>query len=710
MAEGLFSHLAFLSREHPVLLEERLGNPGWRILDRFTQEGFTSGYKGIMQTPEFPEPLKELLMRHLVAEYQVFRDAVPASMKRWLQEHLDLEALFPSVEGEDLLSGRWHAAPVILTANRAHLLYFMAGLVTRNTDLLIAPRRLAAGLGEDTLRAIESAAEAACRILPRKEGEFLCCYPLWAERDRTGIEGGSLGLPMALGFLAALSGEKSSGEILATGAIEREGAVGKVSGVDLKVNYAAEKRGFRAFLYPAENHIPAPYEGLDFLPVSNLREAWLFYSLYHPGRKRQLPIMSEMMENPVRFADNCGEMPAEWVEWTARNGLLDGVVKEAIGRMDLADSLVNSLESCIRGWKLENAAGISGLLDADGLDLLAKTSPAAAFRWSALSLSLANHRGDIEAADLWTERAFRFYDRARGCGPEIFADFHNYRLVSLQNRYRFGVQLPQALRDTLGDLESHYEINRKKGYPVHKKLGELYGSIAQNYGFCGTQYLDDTIQYAHKARRAFGDGEFPEQREDWLRQFNYVTYAYLDAREFRLAERALLQNLEMEGWEGFVQKIPGFSRWQHGLTARYLGDAREKGRAAEYLERMFPERSGRIEKRHPRQLWLYNLGRVAAALGDPQKAETLYRESLDLCLSEGFGPTVRVMALLPLSGLFKMGALDLERDAPLAGRVRDAAEKVNPGHFRAVVGKEDFSSALEAISENPQTLFPFSYR
>jgi hypothetical protein len=67
------------------------------------------------------------------------------------------------------------------------------------------------------------------------------------------------------------------------------------------------------------------------------------------------------------------------------------------------------------------------------------------------------------------------------------------------------------------------------------------------------------------------------------------------------------------------------------------------------------------------------------------------------------------MALLPLSGLWRLGELSRidVKSAEIA--VRKSADHLNPGYFRVLKEKE-FTAVLETVWQKPQSLFPFSYR
>jgi len=61
-------------------------------------------------------------------------------------------------------------------------------------------------------------------------------------------------------------------------------------------------------------------------------------------------------------------------------------------------------------------------------------------------------------------------------------------------------------------VEERYLTQCAGGCVVDRTLGELYGSICQNFGFCGPRYLSECEDHAQKAMQALGGGDVPETR------------------------------------------------------------------------------------------------------------------------------------------------------------------------------------------------------
>jgi len=348
----------------------------------------------------------------------------------------------------------------------------------------------------------------------------------------------------------------------------------------------------------------------------------------------------------------------------------------------------------------------------EAVERLKHVVPVSVFRWLTLNLAIANHMGDVASARMWENEAEAMVRQASMTDAESFANFCNHRVVGLShNRYQFEPELPPIVKRVLNALESQY---RSQGCvienPVNETLGAFYGTLAQNCGFCGPRHLAETQRYAALSRKAFGDGKAPELKPDWLRPYNYAAYACLDAREWTEAERNLLAYLQMEDWVQLWALLPGLSQWQHALLARFFADCETREEGLRYREWASRNQDHMVKQNHPWQLWCFNMGRVNWKTGRPDSATGLFRRSLEICLHEGMGPTVQVMALLPLSGLWKAGGLVRLEMASMEKKIRRAAVNLNAVHFDPLLRQPVFTKVLESVWERPETMFPFTYR
>ncbi len=705
----MIEELLFLSRTDPDMLKSRVCtdfHPSWRGMppDEFTSHAaaLVNGVAG---------KVRELIQNRLLAECLIFGEHCNEAADRLLYGHPEILNGLPDSVKECYSAWVWRHAPVIMVRNGEGLLrHFIVGR-PRDGECRgrLWPEWAGKLMDDECKTAISNAAEA-CRRLPDcpADASFFC-FPLAVPNGVIQFEGASLGLPLALGFLSTTAGAPMPGNVLATGGLDENGGVTPVGGLPEKIACAESRGG--ALIHPAENAVPEKNPYLTLLPVKTLSQAWMFARLYHPDSADRLTLFSAMLADARTFISNIGQVPPDWLDWARRQGATQKVMAEIEQTPALFSGLTDQFQSVVRASDTRLSEGVSGLVDEAGLAMARKTAPLAAFRWCGINLSLNNHRGRIDAADAWVRTADDLISRAKKADVEAVADFFNTALVARHNRYLFFPELPAELNTLLAMLERQYEIQCEFGCPVHMVLGRLYGSITQNFGFCGPDCFDRVEDCCARARKALGEENAPEFEAEWRRQYNYLTFACLDAGKLDRAERALHAYLDVTGWADLWDGLPSLGQWAHFLLARYLADAGDAALAGKYLAAL--EAGGWPPERiraHPWQLWRFNMGRIALALSDRAAAEDHFRKSLNLCVGNEFGPTVTVMALLPLSGLRRLDRLENADMSIAAQRVIPAAERLNGTYFKTVIAARDHVRTLDRVWERPSDLFPFSYR
>lgn len=708
-----FKHLEFLAETEWGLshLKEFLYQPNLGLWRSSSPDVCSDFYDAIKRRLRHDEQLINFLDLHLFTEALVYKDRAADWFLSWVREHIHIDRFLPEIPWSKSLCGHWCAAPVLLVHERAYLRYFILGLVSVPGEISLWPRWAERLMDESSRKGIMWA-EKACRDLHPAEGnQRLIGYPLTIDNQSIQFSRDSLGLPIALGFMALLTGEPISDELAATGLVREDGAVREVGQLSKKASHA-RNMGFRVFFFPADNHRPSEIKYPELLPIDNLQQAWMFARLFLPGRAAELLLMESMFKDPVAFINNCHTAPLEWLVWARKNDISRGVRESISKSPELFAMFVEKLGTCLDKGDIVRGEALSKWVVHSSVDRLMDAASPAVFKWFTLNLSMANHRGNVSAADVWQEKADTMVKNASVGDAELFAAFCNHRFICLHhNRYDFSAELPPFLKRILSALEDQYgsqcELLRNA---THETLGALYGSIAQNYGFCGPEYLSETRTYCHLAGKAYGDGNAPQLKAHYLRPLNYLIYACLDAGFPDEAEATLPAYLEMDDWQGLRHGLPGFSEWRHAALARFFAAAEKRKETAEYLEWALGKRGGLIEQKHPWQLWLNNMGRVSYRLGDTKSARVFFKESLELCLSATMGPTVQVMGLLPLSGLRRISAVKgLEVDA-LEKHIRTSAKNLNPNHFRPLLEEADLTVILDNLWARPELLFPFTYR
>lgn len=697
-------------------LKEVLYTPLMTLWGNFSREEFSRIFESLRVCLAGEKGILGLLELNLITAWLTLKQGTPPWFQEWLHERVPVERYLPGRGGEALSSGRWQIAPVFLVnGRRAFLRYFVTGLVSESVqgpgDHNPWPGWAGDLLDREARSAILSAVAASARIRPLEPGRGFYLFPLAIPNGRVQFTRGSLGLPLALAFLRLLTDSQAPEDLAATGSIDETGGIGKAEGLSLKIRQAG-LAGFRGLLVPDHGHTRRGAGRIELLPVSNLREAWIFDTLYRAGRGKKLILMAEMLRDPGMIVNNCRSVPARWLRWAWKEGLISGVMDRVVKSPELFQALVEKVDVCLNRGDDSRAETLAEMIPAESVEGITPVAPRTLFKWYTLNLAMANHRGDLTAAEQCESEARQLTERAAPSDIRAFASFCNYRFIALfHNRYLFNPRLPDFLKDVLGSLKGEYRSRRRVlENATHETLGALYGSIAQNYGFCGPEYMDETRRYTLLAQEAFGDGKAQGLKDDWLRQFNYLVYAELDAGHGDTAREALLNYLEISAWHELPGKLSLLSVWQHAALARFLAGCGRREERAIYGKWAHKRLGTLTGTGHPWQLWFYNMGLVSLSLGEEKTAAECWRRGLDLCLSSGKGPTVRVMALLPLSGLWRVEALPLSGVPRTEEMIRRMAGELSPDHFRPFLEEPDLEKELEKVWTRPGDLFPFTYR
>ncbi len=696
------AHLVYLagkSQQHESL-KQWLFRPNLLFRDLRGPKAFSAAFEQVRICLRENPDLQKMVELHLLTGFLLFGEHMPEWTPSWLRDHMDTVFYLPFTEPEQ---GRWRAVPVFLTGDQdSFLRCFVTGFVPE-IQTPLWPEWAGPLMSEETRRAVSDAAAAVSRLSCRNAGS-LFCYPLTLPNACVQFRGRSLGLSLGLGFLAALHGNAFPAEIGLTGDLREDGRVEKVASVQKKTGLAIA-RGFRVFLHPSANLVPKQPKDILLLPVKNLNQARMLMQLYSPGESEGLGLFSDMLENPLQFIRNIQSVPSQWIEWAWRHDYARPVMEQICSSPSLFSALTDRFENTVRSSHTGSAEVISGLISwGPELEKIRQIAPLSAFRWAALNLCMCNHRGRPSRAEEWGRIAQGLLGEALRADIRAVTDYFNYVFILRHNRYDFRTELPQGLQTVLDLLEKQYAPQCAFGCPVHMSLGAIYGSMTQNYAFCGPDFLRETLSFSAKARKALGEHTVPEYREEWLRQYNYLTYAYLDAGNADSARETLSVYLESPD---LIGGFSGFSQWQHALTARFLADTQAPESESYYgLCRENPAISAATA--HPWQIWCLNMGRIAWFLNEKADSIRWFRRSLEYCLSDCFGSTVRVMSLLPLSHLQATGNLP-EHLPEITCQIHKAAQKVNSRHFR-ILSEQKLEKVLESVRNSPARWFPFTYR
>jgi hypothetical protein len=605
-------------------------------------------------------------------------------------------------------AAHWVAFPVpVGFSGSAEIRYFIAGLIAERSECCIWPDWALDLVSTKTREAVQLAVQLSLFRSAAPPGTCFCVFPLVGVKHAR-IQGRSIGLPAALAFDFLSRREPYPVGICATGELSDIGTVSEVNLIPEKVR-AAALGGFHLFLYPHTCSAPPTAGPMDALPVQNVGEALLFTRLHSPGKGRELLAMVGMQSDPCAFVTGMDRVDPDWVNWVGREHGWDRTIDDVLGSGGLFRVFARNLQDMTADYRLKEASAFMQLVTPERLTR-AEKSPVAALTTCTAGLSLSNHLGDIESAEKWARIGGRFLLDARRADLDACVDFLNNRMVLSHNRYRFDPALTPEIEDMLALLRQRRKLLTGAGCLIDRKLGELLGTITQNYGFCGPAYIDPFLRSMREAEECFGRNEFEDTTPDCARLVGYSVYAYLDAAQFDRATAALYRYTVCETADNLITKAKRgeLTAWQHAAVARVLSSPAGEPWDEAYLSGLRDRALSMIRDQHPWQLWANNLGRIAVRARDTYTARLLFQESLRICRLPNLGPTVRLMSLLPLSGL--LGLDCLPPDLPsIEQELLNTVESIDHAGFHAFL-EIPIVQALEPLRWKPEAFFLFTYR
>ena len=637
--------------------------------------------------------LTELLEKHLLSGFLM---TPKEKQDQWRLPVQDIfRRLFPDTDPVLLRTGQWFHVPILAVQGKnARIVTMMTGLLPDDSGCR--------GIGSP-LPAVRTA-EAVQRAHRVAGMARAALYWFLQEKNEKPVQGTSLALPVALAFrLYRDSSLAWPRGLYATGGLQTDGAVVPVDHVREKYSYVACSCSL--FLAPADMAL----FGDSNRPVqtcATFADACFAASLYSGGvTAAEIALYQACWISERNFFNHFHGIPMPMLT-SERADNYYRLARTDPGRY--LDLLVDTFRRC--SHDRQRGQILAELFAPDVLENLVEESPDnafTAFNWCLAAIAFYNHCGLIRKADRWQSLANHF--RADVELPEI-NKFINHDFISRRfNRYDFRPQPTRMLADALAMEEKKQEI-----YPGSSALlGALYGTLAQNYGFCGPDYFTDLLEMTAGARKAFGGKYHGESR----RLLNYEIYGYLDCGKIEQAGSLMANYLGLKQESGpgeWLQKTknllsssdPG-APFEVALVMRLLketGYIASPGDIRQCVAKIC-RRQG-----HPWQLTAVNLGWSALAAGLDPEAEQLFRHSLRICLADS--ETMRPMGLLVLAGLHASGAAG-RAEYETARQIRQwlvRSDCLNTAHFQPIVTLSDDAELLVEVRRRQSRLFPFSYR
>lgn len=636
------------------------------------------------------------LRETLVKAHLLYPKSTPAWAEPWLLRNA------PDVMGVGLANleqGQWGSFAVPVADERAGYVWEL--IVGVGSGLPLVAPSSEKSFSPDSLRSLEMVNQ-----LVRDKWGKSCCFCLSSPGvSAPVISGLSLGLPSFLAAAACVEGLPDL-RILATGQLDESGAVLPVTYLQKKVDSA--KGSFDLFIYPQGSG--APVSDFECVPVTHVAEALVVMSCYRPGVGLKIVQAEKALRSGQGLAREICSFQTGMFLWLQRN-------RDAIANGLVSDPSLGELVRQLQCWcdsTLQNDPVLGGAvlkcLPLEFVEKVSEVDPELAWTIAVLQMDSSNHRGLIVEFGRWKTLADRLRPKiadVQQAGQHMAMYYVQAIIGDRHNRYVFSIDVPgddEALFE-LKEMEDAFGRQRARGTCREDgRLGRYYGTLGQNYGFCGPDYLGETLGCLDQAVSFFcADSKRSEKERD--RDLLYKVFALSSAGRTNDAFeilRGIALLWDHEGWN-----LNGMDPYQiHGLLRVHADSG--AGMDAHLWHGLEGVWKRQAMRPHPWQLISYNLGLLAP---DRATALCMLKQSLALCLSPENGPTIKVMALLPLAQIHALGfrlpdleELSRQALAPVHGK------ELSEDHFAELLQAESIEELLQMVQKEKKRLFPFSYR
>lgn len=639
----------------------------------------------------------------LLAKHALSTLAEKECMPGWPLEALgDLAAtVFP---GRALQLGAltaWLILPLpVVQGYTGRLVYLLAGLQPEGSSIYVSGH-----LSSESLRYAEHIFGNISTMHPGFSGS-LVLIPLLKD-DSPSITGGSLGLPLALALHLLHTRRAWPEGFYASGCLNPQGRVLPVDGLVEKCGVFENPRCLFFAVPDAECYSGTTYvngvatlsqavEDLEFILLGEAPEKAAVFRAY--------------LHSPRHFLAHFNELPSAFLRHDKSRRMLQEIKSKPFEFLSL---VTDALHNCT--FDTSKAALLTALYD-DGQQLQMPTADDAAmeiqvFEYSVARIAHANHVGDTAAVKTWMEIQGR-HSRSITTDDRLLALNHHF-IAERFNCYAFQDNIPRPIVDLLEKVEQ----TSKMLSDANRNLGAMYGTLCQNFGFCGPGYLADLLVYKKKAANAFNRKYKSESR----RLENYEFYGRLEAREKGNAVLALNRYLECPdtadtgewlrkmkeksapGGRGDLFIVSAILRGLVDLDITLTADQMENIHSLLYDN--LP-----AQGHHPWQLILFNLARLLATAGHKKAVAVCLDKMVEIC-NQG-GETMQAMGLLAYSELYIHGLTEKRHyraTDQLLEKMRQS-RYLDHTHFAHLYQPEPFEKRLRLLVDDRARFFPFTYR
>ncbi len=611
------------------------------------------------------------------------------------------------LEKEHILKSKWVAFPVVTCrANLCSMTWLLAGIMADH-DSSCVPLLTTLDFSHDTRSTMRKALSAVKAHTRMSHAAKLIVLPL-TNGNADVITGSSLGLALVLALMLLEEGRPWPRGIIATGGIDSSGKIFPVDLMDVKQEFASVTG--KTLICPASDMIMTDRGLANVLPCVTLSHAVQAVMFASEGADTVLlPLLLACTRDPVIFLKHFHEIPLSILH----SGRFQSICQQIRTQPErYIDELSECIATCAQD--IEYARVIASLFTSDQLVQVARLLPAKAhsvLRAVTARIAVLGHAGDTAALSTWIQIA---QELGNSAGQIAAAQYYNHCFTALRhNRFDFRPDLPDDFASALSTEQQVMAIRKEDNW----LLGAMHGTAAQNYGFCGTEFLHKVKEHVRKGIEAFG----ARYEDDALRLKNYLIYALLDAGKTGDAARELAGYMKAgpvnQDFSSLlrmaVTRIPGTGRLDTDAPYRLLLILRFMADTGEQAERDIIRRIGCLVSQyrwHPWQLVALNAARISLAAKWLSHARKFLQESVEICMAGS--TTMNVMALLPLS-LMYVHQIDPDRAKAMVIPAKEIISDqglVETEHFKDLSCLDNAGRLLTAVANQPERWFPFSYR
>ncbi|MEA3468998.1 MAG: hypothetical protein U9R57_12370 [Thermodesulfobacteriota bacterium] len=633
---------------------------------------------------------KQLLHRH------IFSAIVLCKKKNYQQEELQqtcrLDKIFPDITPDTIHDSSWIAVPLpVIREHRAVKIHMLLGLKPGNGKCIMQTEPQLGSSSRETLEL----------LVP--DDKDLLVLTMQHNSDSP-LSGRSLGLPAAIGISLLQNGRPWPPQLLATGALTTDGAIRAVQHIRKKKGLLSKDGGL--FFVPVHNNKPDYDDRL--IAVRTVKEAISVVNHLHRGipDSQTIRLFQLAAQDADSLLERFHELPVEFftlhdlaaVYKTIRNSP-EKYSKKLVSCLDNKNNLTPLPDKLVSLFSYEDIWN------------LAQLHPFRSLEYSLAQLSFQNHFGRTDKSGKWSRLADKIAvscDARQELSSLANNDFVNTRF----NRYDFRPEIPELFKRRLEHEKQLHELQEDGSW----QLGAMYGTIAQNFGFCGPAYLADLQEMCKQAIAAFGrrfGAEHP-------RIYSYLLYGLLENNRYNEANTLFskMYSLPEKNPESWIQTVFA-ERSSHQCSCPFTITllCRLLAEQPKFLDicswrKSRQQLSRRVlqENRHPWQLSAVNLARCCLFYKEKNQAAKLLNHAVSICSRHG--ATMRAMGLLPLAVLHNH-ALQNASHISLVERIISEIRnhnKVRQSHFAELFQCKGGEHVLALVKERKKVLFPFSYR